>query len=376
MIVMDVQIDNFFAFKNFRMNMAYPKKIVNSYIQDEFLEGYPNFRYKKVNILMGSNATGKTSFGQMLMRIFNFIEKKQYSMLTDVVSDTAREATLSIDFVVNDAVLYRMLTIIDPKSTDGYESPDIHVCVKKTPITQKDNYESCSKRLDKMCCDAKYSFVEELEEIKGLSWLFEYPSETLGKYKIPKSDHRIYVSILEKTLRALDPSIIRVEAIDAVEDSFVIRMKNKDIIMQDGKLVNTNILSSGTRSGIAIANVMVSIINGRNGFYYCDEKFSYIHSDIERAFLSVMIDSLKKYDQLFFTTHNTDILDLPLPKHSFVFLKKDIDDEEQPIKCINASDFLKRSTDSLRNAVENDLFSVAPNVELIYKIGELSTKED
>ena len=74
---MDVQIDNFFAFKNFRMNMAYPKKIVNSYIQDEFLEGYPNFRYKKVNILMGSNATGKTSFGQMLMRIFNFIEKKQ-----------------------------------------------------------------------------------------------------------------------------------------------------------------------------------------------------------------------------------------------------------------------------------------------------------
>ena len=31
MIIMDLKIDNFLAFKNFHMNMAYPKKIVNSY---------------------------------------------------------------------------------------------------------------------------------------------------------------------------------------------------------------------------------------------------------------------------------------------------------------------------------------------------------
>lgn len=373
MIVMDVQIDNFFAFKKFHMNMAYPKKIVNSYIPDEHLEGYPNFRYKKVNILMGANATGKTSFGQMLMRIFNFILKKRYDMLTDVVADTTKEAKLSIDFVAKDTILYRLITVIDPKTSEEYVSQDIHVCVNKTRITQKDNYENCSRRLGEMCCDEKYSFVEELEEIKGLSWLFEYPSETSGIYKSPKKNHERYIHILENTLRALDPSIISVEAIDAVEDSFVIRMENQSIIMQDGKVVNTDILSSGTKSGIAIANVMAAIMNGSNGFYYCDEKFSYIHSDIEKAFLSVMIDSLKTNDQLFFTTHNTDILDLPLPKHAFTFLKKDIDDCEQPIKCISASDFLRRSTDSVRNAVENDLFSVAPNLELIYEIGELCT---
>ena len=48
MIVMDVRIDNFYAFKNFHMNMSYPKKIVNSYIEDEYLSERPNFRYKKV----------------------------------------------------------------------------------------------------------------------------------------------------------------------------------------------------------------------------------------------------------------------------------------------------------------------------------------
>ena len=30
MIVMDIRADNLYAFKNFHMNMSYPKKIVNS----------------------------------------------------------------------------------------------------------------------------------------------------------------------------------------------------------------------------------------------------------------------------------------------------------------------------------------------------------
>ena len=85
----------------------------------------------------------------------------------------------------------------------------------------------------------------------------------------------------------------------------------------------------------------------------------------------MMLECLKDNDQLFFTTHNTDILDLHLPKHTFAFLKKDIYDEQEPIKCISASDYLKRNTDSLRNAVENDLFSSAPNVEFVYEIANL-----
>ena len=94
MIVMDVVIDNFFAFKNFHMNMAYPKKKPNSYIENEYLDGHPNFRYKKVNILMGANATGKTSFGRMLMAVFNFMDKKQFQALTEEISDEKNPAFL------------------------------------------------------------------------------------------------------------------------------------------------------------------------------------------------------------------------------------------------------------------------------------------
>ena len=108
MIIMDLKIDNFFAFKEFHMNMAYPKKIVNSYIPNEHLWGRDNFRYKKVNILMGGNATGKTSIGKMLMAICNFIERDDMHGLLDRITDVNRDATISMDFVGDEFVMYRL----------------------------------------------------------------------------------------------------------------------------------------------------------------------------------------------------------------------------------------------------------------------------
>ena len=136
------------------------------------------------------------------------------------------------------------------------------------------------------------------------------------------------------------------------------------------KKIDSNKLSSGTKAGVKIALLVASLKEGKHGFYYCDEKFPYIHSDIEKAILSLMIDCLKPNDQLFFTTHNTDILDMNLPKHTYSFLRKDVDNVACPITCIDASSVLKRNTDSLKNAVENDMFSSAPALELIYDIAD------
>ena len=108
MIIMDLKINNFFAFKNFHINMSYPKKIVDSYIEGEFLNGRENFRYKKVNILMGGNATGKTSIGLMLMVICNFIKKKESIKLVERIGDKEEEATITIDFVGNKYKMYRV----------------------------------------------------------------------------------------------------------------------------------------------------------------------------------------------------------------------------------------------------------------------------
>jgi len=372
MIVMDIKVDNFFAFRNFHINTSYPKKIVDSYIEQEFLEGRSNFRYKKVNVLMGANATGKTSIGKMIMHIFNFMDHKNFENLVKLICDNTSQAFFSIDFVVEQYCLYRVITKISPMTQGKYTSSDIDVLVKCTNIGTRDSYETCSSRLDILPENKEDNYMEELNKVHGLSWMFQYPMGSFAKNSIYKPENPLlYTQILNYTLQALDPSVERVEAVGSVENTYVIKIKDHSVVMQDGKFTTPELLSSGTKAGVEVADMISSIFSGEHDFYYCDEKFSYIHSDIEKAFLTIMIQRLKNNSQLFFTTHNTDILDMPLPKHSFSFLKRDIHDSAQPIKCICASEYLKRNTDSLRSAADNDLFSASPSLDFIYKIAEL-----
>ena len=43
MIVLDVKLNNILGFTDFNINFSYPKKIVNSIIENEHLAGRPNF---------------------------------------------------------------------------------------------------------------------------------------------------------------------------------------------------------------------------------------------------------------------------------------------------------------------------------------------
>ena len=373
MIIMDVRLDNFYAFRDFHMNMSYPKKIVDSYIKEEYLPERPNFRYKKVNILMGANATGKTSYGKMLMKILNFLDGKSYEDLISSICDKGRKASFSLDYIgSNQYTLYHVTCVISPTEEEQYSVSDIDVCIKSVSIGKKDSYESCMSRIEKKADEKEDNYLKELEKIKGLAWLFSYPEDYQKrlKVKIPEDGNR-YIRVLTNILKSLDSSILNVTKSTEMENMYFITALDYTVIIKDGNVVNTDYLSSGTKAGIEIAGVVESILEHRNSFYYCDEKFSYIHSDIEKAILAVMIGALRAGDQLFFTSHNLDILDLPLPMHAFSFLRKDINNEQKTIECITASSLLKRNTDSLRCAVENDLFSTAPATDLIYELEDL-----
>lgn len=370
MVILDARLDNFYAFKNFHMNLTYPKKIVGSCIKEEHLANRPNFRYKKVNIIMGANASGKSSFGRVLMKIFNFIDKKSHEFITNIICDRNKDASFTLDMAFNSNTFYRISCSISPCSGDKYGPENISLEIRQENITLRDSYESCVKRVEAAQYSPEENYLDELEKIESLDWLFEYPEDTDRILRFPENDTQ-FPLVLKNILQALDPSIQAVDASRDVENAYVIRLQNKAIILQDGESFATESLSSGTKAGVEVARVVSSLMQGRHSFYYCDEKFPYIHSDIEKAILSLMIDFVRPNHQLFFTTHNADILDMNLPKHTFTFLRKEPTDVECPITCVDASSFLKRSTDSLKNAVENDLFSSAPSVDLIYGLADL-----
>jgi len=367
MIVLNLELDNLFGFEDFKINFSYPKKIVNSSIKDETLYGKPNFRYKKVNIIMGTNASGKTSLGKALMMIFNFFEKKESSNIVNKIKNKKRTASFSIDLVLGTETifqkptLYRVNCIFKPKQ--NIQLQDIQLDVYKSRILKMDSYESAVRRLQKVDLGAE-NYIESLDCLENhFGWLFTYPEEGSN---FLDGRNKIDLKIFGNILKTLDPTILGISKIRDVKNSYKLELKNQDLIIQDGKFIDDSILSSGTKAGIHIAGVVNSIKENLNGFYYCDEKFSYIHSDIEKAILSLMINFLQPNTQLFFTTHNLEILDLDLPFHSFTFLRK-----KEKIEVVYTSNYIKKNDQSLKNAVKNDLFNVAPNLELIYKLEEV-----
>ena len=369
MIVMDIKLDNIFAFKNFHANFSYPKKIVNSNIEEECLHRFPNFRYKKVNVLMGTNASGKTTLGRSFVAIFNFIQRNNPTLLVDSINDRTKEAFVSIDFVTNDTdgvtKLYRVSIKIN-NETD----PVVYAAMNSVALKKGDNYEKCAARLDLLPLNYTVDVISLFDTLSAIGWYF---SGLETKY-IDEQNHKgdeTFINVLNLIIRTFDSFITNVQSIDDNSGSLLIQFSSGDSVIYHNGEFTKNILSRGTESAIAIAEMITNVMLKRNGFYYFDEKFSYVHSALEKSILSVLIELLGEDQQMFFTTHNTDILDLDLPKHTFSFFKKNAADDENPIRLLSASEYMKKESDSLRNAVENDLFSVLPDETYIYKILDL-----
>lgn len=357
MVVMNLSLKNIYGFTDFEINFSYPKKIVNSLIEDEHLPGRPFFRYKKAVILMGANATGKTSLGKSLLRIFKFLGSGNTALLFEMVpAKTAGHFT--IDFVNEGYTLHRVSAVIDATNDS------IVLSHAQTEIGERDTYEKCAARLADGLQAIDYE-PKTLKRVFGeLNYRFAYP-EIETSLKIQDIDKKTLLRTLKAVIGTLDPTLTDVSESKDLRDSFIIRRKGAEIIIQDGKLLNKEILSSGTAEGVDIAIFLASILSGPACFYYCDEHFSYIQTDIEKRIFAIMLDHLKEHEQLIFTTHNTDMLDLNLPKHSFAFLHKSVVDGEGYVKVAFASEFLKRNTDSVRCAVENDVFSSLPDDSLL-----------
>lgn len=380
MIVMNLELDNILAFEDFKVNFSYPKKIVNSSIPNEFLKNKTNFRYKKINILLGANASGKTSVGRALMFIFNFINKRDSVHIKRCIKDHSKVASFSVDFLIDEEKLYRVNCKVSPNEDresmgdKKISRDDLFLEVFTANIRKRDSYESCAKNLQPVALGEEgfgNDYIEQLKEIPAFGWLFTFPES--GAETQLKSGDMLKLGILEGVLKTLDPSILKVEKSKEVEGSYIIRNRNGDIIIQNGEVVDKNILSSGTRMGIDIAFVIDSICANRNGFYYCDEQFSFIETNIEQAILSLMISMLHDNTQLFFTTHNLDLLEMDLPIHSFLFLRKD-----EQIEVVYPEKYIKKNDISLKNAVLNDIFNISPDISNIFDLEEscLEDKEE
>ncbi|MGL6024236.1 MAG: AAA family ATPase, partial [Cetobacterium sp.] len=246
MIVMNLELDNLFGFEEFDINFTYPKKIINSSIENEHLEGKPNFRYKKVNIIMGANASGKTSIGRALMAIFNFISKKNCNYLIPCIKNKNKSAKFLVDFVsdTNTDIMYRVVGVIYPENK-------VDVIVYTAKISKSDSYEKVVQKLIEI--PVSEGELKNIESEDGnylyrlnlpfnLSWLFSFTNDNSEKI-LEKDDGILNIKILQAVLKTLDKSITKVEKLKKENDNsetnmYSITLNSENIIIQNGKILN------------------------------------------------------------------------------------------------------------------------------------------
>ena len=353
MIVLDLKLKGVYGFDDFSINFTYPKKLVKSILGEEHLEGRERFRYKKVNVLMGTNATGKTSLGRALLRIFNFINSGNDALLIEMATD--EQAFFQIDFVNEGFVMHRLSADIHK------EDNTVNVRYFAAEIGEMDFYERCADKLQDLTDQISGSRLGLKKRVGEISSRFAYP-EIATSLNTAGTNKKELLKTMRAVLATLDPTLTSIDKLNGAKDTFIIRRRGTEILIQEGKLLNREVLSSGTAEGIDVAVFLASMHSKDGTFYYCDEHFSYIQSDIEKSIFGLMVERIGKNEQLIFTTHNMDMLDLNLPKHSFTFLRKEVVEGKCEVMAISASKILKKNTDSVRIAVDNDMFGTLPDL--------------
>ena len=364
MALLRLELNNILCFNNFKADFSYPKKLINSPLEYEYLRLFPNLRYKKVNIIVGANASGKTSLGKAILILFLLLKDKESKLFRDSVNNKNKEAYALLDYVYSNGVFFRFEVKCLP-------SGDLLARYRQLQMGKNDSYESLLKKLP---ADIPFdNYLKVLENVTFSGWRFNFPTIETGfdciRCKYDDVDLDEFVATYQKILKTLDPSISKVFKSKEQENTFIIKFDDgKTVSVKDGESISgLSLLSSGTKYAINIAGIICAIKHHDNGFYYVDEQFSYVNSDIEIACLATMIELLGDGEQLFFTSHNYDILDISLPNHSFNFIKKEKNsDGVYEIKIVNASVLEKRNNVSVKNMNENDYFGIAPDTSAIF----------
>lgn len=410
MILTKIHINNWYSFVDCELDLTYARKIPESTIQYEYLYGFENIRFKRVIILTGANASGKTSFAKIILSIRNFInDKKISSFFLEGMNKNNDNLEFNVEFIdkaptkiedknLNNITSYNHLHSLKVqifklnKDIDEYKYKFIYksVEIKKTDSIEKlrkilEKYDGTQRiklrnslylsNFDDYTSDESKKSLFDFENISfNVGWNFLYNDlSDARKLELPEKTDK---DILEPILKTFDPSITSVkEATEKGEsevNGFFINFHNNDKIYlgSDGKIDSSKryLLSLGTYEAIKIASFISVVVDskGRNGCtFFLDEGMSHVQSEIERAIVALIIEKMNSYSQFFYTTHNYDILDMNLPIHSYLFIKKDDNFNSQFIK---AEDYFNKNDRSIINFIKNDVLCTLPDTTLIDEI--------
>lgn len=392
MIILRVACDNLYMFKNFELDLTYNRQINHPLAKfDKLFEG-SRIKVRKNLIVMGANASGKTTFGKLLCLILNFIlgrpvEDRDFN-LSKIQYDKSKDARFEIEFAVADTAYLLKATFQD------FNLQQESVCRQK--ILKSDNIKNLRRKLnasapvstfdaDKMEMNIGFkSFAfsaskpvkfEESVRRPGFWFMFSEPISNTTAY-----NSSVDVDFLDKLLPKIDNSVksvkrLQVEGESTPTNSYQIQFNNgENLIVLNGDLKSCGYrLSHGTFETIDFVFSLSALINGVASIFYIDERLSHMHPELKTYLARQAFYQKAKDAQLFFTTHDTELFDLNAPVTSYILFKRNAEGFNEAV-CV--SDKLTRNDRNLRNYYENDYFDTIPDYSILDELFENKVEDN
>lgn len=387
MIILRVACDNFYMFKNFEVDFTYERKSNHYLSENDRLFADSKIKVRKNLIVMGSNASGKTTFGKLLCMIFNFIYGKDLGdgsfSIPSARYDKSKDSSFEIEFVIDDtAYLLKACFRNDSLYTEEifrqkiYKSYSIQTLRKKLAESKPIKpYDVVKDLFDIGCKSYAFASLKEFVNLrKKIGFWFSFSELPLNSSTYLGETN---VKLLNDVLPKIDNSVISVKRLtvegedgeSAKTKSYQITFKNNEVLtVPDGDLRRCgDRLSHGTFEAIDFLSAFDELGKKKSNFFYIDERLSHMHSELE-AYLIYQAFSQKSFDsQIFFTTHNAELLDLNAPITSFLFFRRS---EEGFNEVIYPSEVIRKNIRSLRMHYENDYFGILPDYSVLDKFFE------
>ncbi|WP_431022581.1 putative ATP-binding protein involved in virulence [Erwinia rhapontici] len=390
------RIDNLFCFKDAELNLSFSRPPVNSSLEGEYIDGYEKFYFKKVCILSGANASGKTSLGRVIFAVQQFLDDGDMITSSLSITDKTKNAYIEADFFQeHNGFLYRVAFNFSESEKKSIRL--LGTTVAAVSLRKNDSCATATKRLDKVWQESNFSlsgrhryfstYLLTQDSFKEAcveeGFFFGYHFILSENEEKGNNISRLTTATLSAVLKTFDNTIKSVSELTTKDEGtppeiqgYSITFKNNDkvILDLDGDITNKERLSRGTYEAVKISQLLAGVISDKvsdstyedkgSAVYYLDEKMAFTHTELEKIILTLIISKLCRYGQFFYTTHNYDILSLDLPTHSFTFTKR----LDGATSFIDATDVYKKNDRNLLTYVKNDCFGTIPDVSLIEEI--------
>ena len=272
MIILKIACNNLYMFKNFEVDFTYNRQVNHLLAKNDRIFAGSKIKVRKNLIVMGANASGKTTFGRLLCSVLGFIYGRTLDRLETVQYDRSEDASFEIEFVVNEtayllkAVFHNFTLQYEILTCQKiYKSYDIKTLRKKLRTNEAISTYN-AEQSDIKAGLQSYAFsilkntkTEKLRKEIGYWFRFSEDSMYTTDY-----ENTVDIELIGKTLPKIDNSISSVERLydgKLPTNTYQIKFKNGDVLtVPDGDLRRCDKrLSHGTFESIDFILMLSSL---------------------------------------------------------------------------------------------------------------------